>query len=29
MLIDTHVHLEQIESVERVIQTVQQAEIRG
>ena len=28
MLIDTHVHLDQIESVERVIQTALQAEIR-
>jgi TatD DNase family protein len=29
MLIDTHVHLDQIESVEQVIQTARQAEIRG
>jgi TatD DNase family protein len=29
MLIDTHVHLDQIESVERVIQTALQAEVRG
>jgi Tat protein secretion system quality control protein TatD with DNase activity len=28
MLIDTHVHLDQIESVERIIQTALQAEIR-
>jgi TatD DNase family protein len=28
MLIDTHVHLDQIQSVERVIQTARQAEIR-